>query len=621
MLERIKSPSDIKGLSYNKLKTLAGEIRSTILGTVSQNGGHLSSNLGDVELTIAIHRVFDVPRDKLIFDVGHQAYAHKLLTGRYGTFSTLRRFGGISGFTNRFESGYDAVTAGHSGAALSAAVGFAEANRLSNSDDYVIAVIGDGSFTNGMTFEALNNCSSDDLRLIIVLNDNEMSISRNVGGLSRHFARMRTSRSYYHFKHGAEDFLTHIPLVGKSLAAAAKKTKDFLKRVLIKNTLFDNLGVVYLGSVDGNDIVKVETVLREAKRTKKCCLINLNTVKGKGCDFAEKSPDKYHSIGKFDIRTGESSHSHSFSDEFGNIMCEKAENNDKLIAVTASMCDGTGLTDFAKEYPDRFFDVGIAEEHAAAFCGAMSLAGFLPVFAVYSTFVQRIYDQLWHDVAVQGAHIVLAIDRAGLVAGDGITHQGIFDIPLLTAIPGATVYSPDTYAELLQCFDRAVSDNGVAAVRYPKGPQNRYSARMFDGDMIKYTTDETTDLTVITYGRITDAVLRAAGVVACRISCKVVKAVKIFPIDIREYERLAAGSRYVCIIEESYVEGSIGQKIVSECDFGSAEAYIKAIDKFIPHGEFDAISDYAGTAPEKIVRDLFDFVESADEREQSGHTV
>ena len=481
MLENINSPRDLDKLDRAQIEALSREIRENIIDAVfleslivfdavSKNGGHLASNLGIVEMTVALHRVFFVPQDTIVFDVGHQGYAHKLLTGRYGRFCTLRKYGGISGFTNREESEYDFVTAGHSGTALSTALGKAEANKLRHSDDYVVAVIGDGSFTNGETFEALDTCATlSDLRLLIVLNDNEMSISKNVGGLSRYFSRVRASRKYYDFKRGVEHFLNKIPLVGHALAKATKKVKDFIKRIVVGTNLFDSLGINYLGTVDGRDEARLEDVFREARRRACPCIVHVTTKKGSGYAPAESSPDVYHSVPPFDKDTGYEGAPSGFSAEFGKIMCDMASDNDKLVAVCAAMTDGTGLAGFSEKYPDRFFDVGIAEEHAATFCAGLALGGYTPVFAVYSTFAQRIYDQMIHDVSLQKAHVVFAIDRAGIVASDGVTHHGLFDVAMMSTVPGMKIYAPDSFAELRRALGDAISSDGPVAVRYPKG--------------------------------------------------------------------------------------------------------------------------------------------------------
>ncbi|MCQ2770536.1 MAG: 1-deoxy-D-xylulose-5-phosphate synthase [Clostridia bacterium] len=578
----------LKSLDQKQIGQLSDEIRQTIINTVSKNGGHLASNLGLVEATIALHRVFDFPNDTLIFDVGHQAYTHKLLTGRYSEFSTLRQFNGLSGFTNREESNYDFVTAGHSGTALSIALGKAEANRLQSNDNYVVVVIGDGSFTNGMTFEALDACaSSKNIKLVIVLNDNEMSISKNVGGLSNHFSRVRSSRKYYDFKRGTERVLAKIPLVGKGLAIVLKKIKDIAKRFAVGNTVFDSLGINYMGTVDGNNESRLEEVFTEAKRRSTSCIIHITTKKGKGYSKAEERPDQYHSVSPFELENGLNSSSGGFSQEFGNALVKEAEENDKICAITAAMRDGTGLTEFAKKYPDRFFDVGIAEEHGATFSAGLALSGYIPVFAVYSTFSQRIFDQVIHDVSLQKAHVIFALDRAGLVPQGGVTHHGVFDVAMLSCVPNINIYSPSTYDELRKSLHEAISGEGAYAIRYPKGKEIICDNLDCGNDDIKYTTDETKEISIITYGRITNAVIEASKQFD---NVKVVKLVKILPLDVDYIQKLISGSSRIIVFEEGMENGGIGEKIAS--NFGNVELY--AINDFVPHGDYKNLDRVLG---------------------------
>lgn len=594
MLESLDK-SSLKQLNKEQVKELAEEMRGVIIDTVSKNGGHLASNLGIVEASIAIHRVFDIPEDTVVFDVGHQAYAHKLLTGRYDRFSTLRKYGGISGFTNKDESPCDFMTAGHSGSALSVALGKAEANRLENNDRYVIAVIGDGSFTNGMTFEAIDACSAcDGIKLIILLNDNEMSISKNVGGLSKHFSRVRSSRNYYDFKRGTERFLGKIPLIGRGLAFLLKKIKDIFKRFVVGNTIFDSLGINFLGTVDGNNEERLEEVLAEAKRRKTCCIIHMTTKKGMGYEPAEKRPDRYHGVSAFDVVEGAKTGSHNFSGKFGKHMIKLAGENDKICAVTAAMRDGTGLGEFSVEYPDRFFDVGIAEEHGAAFSAGLALGGRIPVYAIYSTFAQRIFDQMVHDVSLQRAHVVFAIDRSGIVPDDGVTHHGVFDVSMMSCVPGLTVYSPDSYDELRKCIDSAVAAEGPVAVRYPKGKETDYQRSVFTGDDIQYTTAEKKEISIITYGIITDEVLKAAQSVGDNV--KVIKLLKILPVDTDKLKELTDGSEKIFVIEEGMKNGGIGEIIASEIP----NVKIKAIEGFVSHGDKKSLYRELGLDAEGI---------------------
>lgn len=595
MLENINSPRDLDKLDRAQIEALSREIRENIIDAVSKNGGHLASNLGIVEMTVALHRVFFVPQDTIVFDVGHQGYAHKLLTGRYGRFCTLRKYGGISGFTNREESEYDFVTAGHSGTALSTALGKAEANKLRHSDDYVVAVIGDGSFTNGETFEALDTCATlSDLRLLIVLNDNEMSISKNVGGLSRYFSRVRASRKYYDFKRGVEHFLNKIPLVGRALAKATKKVKDFIKRIIVGTNVFDSLGINYLGTVDGRDEARLEDVFREARRRACPCIVHVTTKKGSGYAPAESSPDVYHSVPPFDKDVGCVGAPSGFSAEFGKIMCDMASDNDKLVAVCAAMTDGTGLAGFSEKYPDRFFDVGIAEEHAATFCAGLALGGYTPVFAVYSTFAQRIYDQLIHDVSLQGAHVVFAIDRAGIVASDGATHHGLFDVAMMSTVPGMKIYAPDSFAELRRALGDAISSDGPVAVRYPKGSEISYDRAGFTGKNVLTNKEGRSRAAIVTYSRLGACAVAAAEMIG---DAKVVRLYRVHPLDFDELDAALDGVNLIYVLEEGEKNGGVGEKIGAR--YGS-RVFVRAIDGFVPHGDTASLDASLGFTPEAV---------------------
>lgn len=597
ILNKIKSPRDIKGLNKSEIQLLTQEIRHAILSTVSKNGGHLASNLGMVEATVALHRVFDAPSDKILFDVGHQSYAHKLLTGRYPAFRTLRRFGGISGFTDRRESEYDAANAGHCGTSVSAALGFARAEKLKGTENYAVAVVGDGSFTNGTVYEALNNCTSlSGMRLIILLNDNEMSISKNVGNVSEYLRRVRTSRKYYSFKHKVEDTLEKVPFVGSGLARGAKYVKDVAKSAVVTETLFENLGIPYFGPVDGNDVENLEVVLREAKKLQDCCIVHMITKKGKGYAPAEKTPDIYHAVGKFDIDEGYNPPKQSsFSSEFGKAMCEIADDDGKICAVTAAMCDGTGLSHFARLYPERMFDVGIAEEHAVAFCGGLSLSGYHPVCALYSTFAQRTYDMVLHDVAIQGTPMTIALDRAGIVPDDGVTHQGIYDVSLFSSVPGLEIFSPETYTELHECLREGVNSPPISVIRYPKGKMWEYDREKFIscGSYSYADTGEGDPLAVIfTYGRITKNVYEAA--LALNVPVRVVKLIKIFPLDINELLPLTMGARLIYVAEEGVKPGGIYEKLSSLfCGRVNVPVEYSVIENgLLPHGSVEELMRY-----------------------------
>ncbi len=596
----LKDEVNVSAMSDGETAALCAEIREKITDTVSKRGGHLASNLGMVEATVALHRAFDFPHDKIIFDVGHQCYAHKLLTGRADRFDTLRQTGGISGFSSRDESEYDVLSEGHSGSSVSAAVGIAEANRLSGSDAWTVAVVGDGSLTNGMIYEAFNNCGGKDLRLVIVINDNQMSISKNIGGLHNYLSKIRTSKGYLSFKHRFENFLSSIPLIGDGLARLCKGVKNALKRLLIRSNFFEDIGLVYLGPVDGHDVPKLTRVLKEAKTRHGCSVVHIKTVKGKGYAPAEAEPDKFHSTGPFDRETGRSlsESGKTFSHAAGELVLNDALNDKRVCAITAAMCDGTGLSDFAEALPDRFFDVGIAEEHAVTFASGLSVSGFLPVVFLYSTFSQRVFDQIYHDVALQKLPMILMLDRCGIVPGDGITHQGIFDVSLFTPIPGITVYSPETYAELAEAYAEAKKSSSLSVIRYPRGGEREYAparARVREG-YTEYTEGVEKDSTVIiTYGRITSV---ADG--ALTDGTGLIKLIRIFPLDTDALRRLTAGAAHVYVLEEGERTGGIGDAVCAALP--DKNVTVHALDGTVPHGDLDSLYKAAGFTPGEVKR-------------------
>ena len=560
ILDRVHSPADIRKMDYPTLDKLCGEIRGFLVETVSRTGGHLASNLGTVELTLALHRVFHTPEDTLVWDVGHQAYTHKIITGRKDLFPTLRQYGGISGFPKPAESVYDAFTVGHSSTSVSVAYAAACANKMNGSDLFSVAVIGDGAFTGGMAYEALNNAGRSKTNLIIVLNHNAMSISRNVGAFARYLAMIRSKPSYLRMKEQIERILDHTPLVGARLKETIRSSKSVLKFLLYHSTFFEEMGFAYFGPVNGHDLPALEQTLRRARELHKPAFVHVETVKGKGYEFAEKDPMTYHGVGEFDIETGNPDRpaSNTFSSVFGTELCRLADRDDTLCAVTAAMKEGTGLSDFAASHKNRFFDVGIAEQHAVTFSAGLAAKGYRPVFAVYSTFLQRAYDQVLHDAAIDRRHIVLVVDRAGLVGDDGETHQGIYDIAFLTSIPGVTIFAPASYRELEALLDRAIyRTEGVVAVRYPRGgePEGLPPADdKPDGDFRCLPGDG--GMAVVSYGRLFAGVCRAVrqlqkkpAVFQCR---------RLFPIS---EELLAELSRFRTILffEEAEETGSIGE--------------------------------------------------------------
>lgn len=511
-LNRINHPDDVKALREEELPLLASELRHFLVESVEKTGGHLASNLGVVELSIALHRVFSTPRDHIIFDVGHQSYVHKILTGRKDSFETLRQSGGLSGFTKRGESEHDCFGAGHSSTSISAALGFARADALNGSDAYTVAVVGDGALTGGMIHEAMNNCDSK-LRLIVIVNENEMSISPNIGRFAENLARIRSGERYFLTKQATVKVLNAIPLVGKYICLGLRKVKRILKNLLYGSNYFEKMGLYYLGPVDGNDMEAMEGILRLAKEQNDSVVIHVKTKKGKGYTPAEENPDRYHGLSpKCD--TPQTS---SFSAEFGKILCDMAKENEDVCAITAAMQDGTGLRAFGEQYPDRFFDVGIAEPHAVTFAAGLAAAGKRPVVAIYSTFLQRAYDNIIHDVALQDLPVCFCIDRAGLNDADGPTHHGIFDVSFLSSIPNMTIYTPATYGTLEAAMREAMSASSPAAIRYPRGGESEAVVAHFYGDKPvevpgirrDFATGEALDAVIVTHGRIAEEAIKA----------------------------------------------------------------------------------------------------------------
>ena len=514
-LERVNNPDDLKNMPAEELSALADEIRACIIERVEENGGHLASNLGAVEMTLAIHRVFSSPKDHIIFDVGHQSYTHKLITGRREVFDTLRHGGGISGFPKRSESEHDAFGTGHSSTSLSAALGFAEADRLSGSDAYTVCVFGDGAFTGGMIHEALNNCRKD-LRLVIILNENEMSISKNIGRLALSLTKLRSAKGYFRTKRATANFLQKIPLIGKPIFRGLLRAKIAFKDMLYGSNSFENLGLYYLGPVDGNDERAVEQLLEEAKTSGQSCIIHLHTQKGKGYAPAEEHPDRYHALHPAGTHHPEG---HNFSEEMGTYLTALAEKDERICAITAAMTTGTGLSAFQAAYQNRFFDVGIAEPHAVTFAAGLAANGYRPVVAIYSSFLQRAYDNIIHDVALQNLPVVFCIDRAGLNSADGPTHHGIFDVAFLSQIPNISIYTPITYQALHSVMEEALASSPPAAIRYPSGYEDTtiknafYSSAATVSGRVRadYNMDEvqTLDAVIITHGRITAEAIKA----------------------------------------------------------------------------------------------------------------
>ncbi len=592
LLETVKHPSDVKLLDADGLERLCGEIRQKLVDTVASTGGHLASNLGTVELTVALHKSFNSPDDKIIWDVGHQAYTHKLLTGRYNRFSTLRKEGGISGFVRPDESEHDSFYEGHAGVSVSQAAGIAAANAVKGSKNYAVAVIGDGSFGNGMVYEALNHAGSTKTRLIVILNENEMSISENVGALARYFAVVRSKPKYYRFKAGTEKALNRIPLVGKSLSNHIFKLKTTLKNILYSSSFFEDLGFKYIGPIDGHNISGLCEAMDSAKMVNVPVVIHINTLKGRGYDYAENHPEKFHGISKFDINTGEPlSGGDSYSSRFGKALCDFAAKDKRICAITAAMALGTGLDEFSKNYPDRFFDVGIAEEHAVTFAAGLSAGGMLPVFAVYSTFLQRCTDQLIHDGALQRRKMVIAVDRAGFVGEDGETHQGLFDVSLVQSLPNTTVYSPATYADLNKALYSAFyKDENLVIIRYPRGSMPSEAYKCESNGEYQIIGDENAENAIVTYGRL---FFNAAELIKDNpnLNTKIIKLEKIKPIPSGAIE-CAAKCKNVFFFEEGMKAGGVGERMAAELlERGFCGKYsITAVDgEFVSHAGIESL--------------------------------
>ena len=591
LLSKIKSPKDLKKLSVSELPALCEEIRQKLILTVSENGGHLAPNLGVVELTVAIHYVFDCPDDSIVWDVGHQSYTHKMLTGRFDRIDTIRKAGGLSGFPRRYESEYDDFGAGHSSTSVSAALGIAKAKQLKGEKSSTIAFIGDGSFTGGLAFEGINNAGRFKGNFIVILNDNKMSISPNVGAVPKHLNAMRISPWYLKTKSGTERFFNKVPLVGKPIVSGLTRIKDWFKRKVLKTNLFENFGFRYYGPVDGHNLEDLIKVMQVAKATDRPMLIHAMTVKGKGYQFAENDPKSFHGIGRFDIDTGEPlSHSDSYSDCFGRRICELAKDDESICAITAAMTTGTGLTKFSEKYKERFFDVGIAEEHAVTFGSGLASKGMTPVFAVYSSFLQRAYDQLIHDAAAQNLHLVLAVDRAGIVGEDGETHQGVFDVSILNSIPNTTIYSPCYFDELeLALADAIKKDSGLTAVRYPRGsePERPADFTRTDTDFAVYGNPNASRL-IVTYGRLFAQACKAKEMLSSvGIECCILKLCKVKPIN-PEAVRFALNFRKIHFFEEGMRSGGVGESFEYELykqKFSGAYALTAIDDTFILHSK------------------------------------
>ncbi|MDD2585366.1 MAG: 1-deoxy-D-xylulose-5-phosphate synthase [Syntrophomonadaceae bacterium] len=613
ILDSINSPVDMKKLTLPQMLELAKEIRELLIKSVSECGGHLAANLGVVELTLALHYVFDSPDDKLIWDVGHQSYVHKILTGRREDMCTLRQYGGLSGFPKTEESEHDIFNTGHSSTSISAAMGIALARDIKREKHSVIAIIGDGALTGGMAFEALNHAGHAARDLIVILNDNEMSISRNVGALSAYLNRLRTDPSYYQTKEEIESRLSRIPRIGPNIARAAGRFKDMVKYMMVPGILFEELGFTYIGPVNGHNLEELTTVLANAKKMKGPVLIHTITQKGRGYEPARQNPDRFHGVGPFDVNTGTilKKSVKTYTEIFSDFIVEKAAEDEKVVAITAAMKSGTGLGKFAVTYPERFFDVGICEQHAVTMAAGMARTGLRPVVAVYSTFLQRAYDQLVHDVALQKLPVIFAIDRAGLVGDDGPTHHGVFDLAYLRHIPNMTVMAPSNENELLDMFYTAFKMEGPVAIRYPRGVGEgaviSKERTLIESGKAKVLHDGK-DLAIIgigrgvTIGKEVLNILKARGISMLLLDARFVK-----PLDKDMLCNLARRFTRIVSIEDNCLQGGFGSallEVFSENRLNSEILRIGIPDEFIDQGKVDILFNYLNMDPKSIVETI-----------------
>ena len=611
VLDKIRKENDIKKLDEEQLKELADEIRQFLIEKISRTGGHLASNLGVVELTMALHLTLNFPEDKLIWDVGHQSYTHKLLTGRKDGFDDLRKYGGMSGFPKRKESPCDAFDTGHSSTSISAGLGYVAARELLGEEHSVVSVIGDGSLTGGMAYEALNNASRLKSNFIIVLNDNNMSISENVGGMSKYLNGLRTAQAYTELKKGVEDTLKRIPGRGDRIVSQIRKTKSGIKQLFVPGMFFEDMDITYLGPVDGHDIRKLVKVLREAKRVDHAVLVHVITKKGKGYAPAEENPAKFHGLGPFDIETGEPKEAggpDSYTQVFSKVLLDIAKRDEKVAAITAAMADGTGLAAFAKRFPQRFFDVGIAEEHAMTFAAGLAAGGMKPVFAVYSSFLQRAYDQALHDVCLQDLPVVIAVDRAGLVGSDGETHQGVFDLSFLTTIPNMTVISPKNRWEMADMLRFAMDFRHPVAIRYPRGAAYE-GMRQFRAP-IEYGKSEVIyeeeDIAIIFVGHMAELAesvrrsLKATGY-----NCSLINARFVKPLDEKLLEELAKDHELFVTIEENVITGGFGEQVMDYVFRAALDVQVRNIgisDEYVEHGNVEVLRKEVGLDRDTIAK-------------------
>ena len=613
MLEKINSPQDLKKLKLEEKKILAQEIREYILDIVSKNGGHLASNLGVVELTIALHSVFDVPKDKIVWDVGHQTYVHKILTGRKEELKTLRKLDGIAGFPKTNESESDCFNTGHSSTSISAALGMARARDIKNEHNSVLAVIGDGALTGGMAIEALNDAGYSRSKITVILNDNEMSISKNVGGLNMFLSKLRTKKLYTKSNVSAKKIILKIPVVGRPFVRLVQRAKRSIKQLIIPKMFFEDIGFTYLGPVDGHNIQELENILRLSKQVDTPVLIHVLTKKGKGYEIAEKNPDKFHSISPFNIETGETKKAKSkdYSAVFGEKLVSLAEKNDKIVAITASMKDGTGLTKFQKQFPKRFFDIGIAEQHAVGLAAGMAKAGMIPVVPIYSSFYQRAYDQVIHDVAIQNLPVIMCVDRAGIVGADGETHQGLLDMAFFRLVPNLTIMAPKNFKELEQMLEFAVNLNKPVVIRYPRGGEDNIDIntdleiKNGKAEILK----DGTDITIVAIGKMVSKAYRIADKLKQNnIDAQVINARFLKPFDNNTVKNAIEKTKAVVTIEDgTIINGlatTVNELIINENLLGIKIKNFAYPDIYVKHGSVEELEKIYGLDEENITEKI-----------------
>lgn len=615
MLEKINSPKDVKKLDLEQKKQLAEEIRKYILEIVSENGGHLASNLGVVELTIALHSIFDVPKDKIVWDVGHQTYVHKIITGRREKLKTLRKLNGIAGFPKNKESDTDCFNTGHSSTSISVALGMARARDIKGEDNSVVAVIGDGALTGGMALEALNDTGWSKTKMTVILNDNEMSISKNIGGMSMLLSKLRTKRSYNKSSDAVKKMILKIPKVGKTIVKIVIRVKRSIKQLVIPKMFFEDIGFRYLGPVDGHDIAELERMLKISKRLNEPVLLHVLTKKGKGYPIAEQNPDKFHATAPFDIETGETKKKkkRDYSKVFGEKLVQLAKQNDKIVAITASMKDGTGLTEFSKKFPTRFFDIGIAEQHAVGLAAGMAKEGTIPVVPIYSSFYQRAYDQVIHDVAIQNLPVVMCVDRAGVVGADGETHQGTLDMSFFRLVPNLTIMAPKNFKELEEMLEFAVNLNKPVVIRYPRGGEDEYKIEKQEklelgkAEILK----EGKDLSIIAIGKTVAKAMAIAQKVEEEqedISVEVINARFLKPIDKETIKKSIEKTKNIITIEDGTIINGLAtavQEIIVQEHLQSVKIKNYAYpDRYIQHGTVEELEKIYQIDEKTIIRQI-----------------